>query len=185
MDFLNNRELRRYPDALNIVKKLRKVAKECKRAWVPPPPKKSQASPAEAKEDGLNLTSPSSAASFPLPTPGATEPPGREHPLGERFAEAALALKKTREQKERDEDSDADLDFVPDHIAATAAGLHIQLGPTGIPLCPQVTANRCHPRSTSSIPTIRCHPSHRTMILNFPSLLITFNNKFPCNGGSG
>ncbi|KAL0060945.1 Guanine nucleotide exchange factor lte1 [Marasmius tenuissimus] len=157
MDFLNNRELRvllanwlndfvknpifgeisgcigelalssDYLGAINIVKKLRKVAKECKRAWVPPPPKKSQASPAEAKEDGLNLTSPSSAASFPLPTPGATEPPGREHPLGERFAEAALALKKTREQKERDEDSDADLDFVPDHIAATAAGLHIQL----------------------------------------------------------
>ncbi|KAJ8072949.1 Guanine nucleotide exchange factor lte1 [Marasmius tenuissimus] len=151
MDFLNNRELRvllanwlndfvkdpileRYPDALNIVKKLRKVAKECKRAWVPPPPKKSQASPTEAKGDNSNLTSPSSTASSPLPTPDATEPPGREHLLGERFAEAALALKKNREQKERDEDSDVDLDFVPDHVAATAAGLHIQLGPTGIPL---------------------------------------------------
>ncbi|KAK1228344.1 Guanine nucleotide exchange factor lte1 [Marasmius sp. AFHP31] len=152
-DFVKDPILERYPDALvsslfhlttccyridqlqqNIVKKLRKVAKECKRAWVPLPPKKSQASPTEAKGDGSNLTSPGSAASSSLPTPDATEPPGREHLLGERFAEAALALKKTRERKERDEDSDVDLDFVPDHVAATAAGLHIQLGPTGIPL---------------------------------------------------
>lgn len=108
VDFTPNRELRllvanwlntlvrdptlqQHSDGLSIVRKLRRVAKDCKKA---------------------NTRANHAPSSQPRPPkPEATKP---EHVLGEKFAEA------TRQLRPEDEDSDVDLDFLDDAIPDVA-----------------------------------------------------------------
>ncbi|KDQ23918.1 hypothetical protein PLEOSDRAFT_1086297 [Pleurotus ostreatus PC15] len=108
VDFTPNRELRllvanwlntlvrdptlqQHSDGLSIVRKLRRVAKDCKKA---------------------NTRTNHAPSSQPRPPkPEATKP---EHVLGEKFAEA------TRQLRPEDEDSDVDLDFLDDAIPDVA-----------------------------------------------------------------
>ncbi|KAF4568291.1 hypothetical protein EYR36_010301 [Pleurotus pulmonarius] len=108
VDFTPNRELRllvanwlntlvrdptlqQHSDGLSIVRKLRRVAKDCKKA-------------------NTRTNHPPSSQPRP-PKPEATKP---EHVLGEKFAEA------TRQLRPEDEDSDVDLDFLDDAIPDVA-----------------------------------------------------------------
>ncbi|KAG5221145.1 ras GEF [Salix suchowensis] len=108
VDFTPNRELRllvanwlntlvrdptlqQHSDGLSIVRKLRRVAKDCKKA---------------------NTRANHAPSSQPRPPkPEHTKP---EHVLGEKFAEA------TRQLRPEDEDSDVDLDFLDDAIPDVA-----------------------------------------------------------------
>ncbi|KAF9256211.1 ras GEF [Marasmius fiardii PR-910] len=146
VDFLHNRELRvlvaswlnaiikdpilgRYPDALIIIKKIRKVAKERKRKFVPLSPRKPP-----AEESVAPVTSPWTT-SHPVPTTDVTETStGKEHLLGRKFAEATREFKKQRALEVQQEDSDVDLDFLPEQLSTPNGrnGLHINT--TGLPL---------------------------------------------------
>ncbi|KAJ7042906.1 hypothetical protein C8F04DRAFT_1029796 [Mycena alexandri] len=107
VDFLPDRELRllvahwlntlirdpiltKHTDGLSIVKKLKKVAKDCKKVHTRAPSKPKQARPTSVK-----------AAPSPAPE-------NHGHVLGESFAAA------TRKVQPEEEDSDVDLDFLPE-----------------------------------------------------------------------
>ncbi|KAG7087720.1 hypothetical protein E1B28_013666 [Marasmius oreades] len=185
VDFLHNRELRvlmaswlnamvkdpilgKYPDAMSIVKKLRKVAKECKRMFVPLSPSKSKSS-AQQEEgaEGAPARSPTNPSNFlPISDPAETSL-GKEHLLGEKFAEAARELKKQRTS----EDSDVDLDFLPDTSSTSngSKGLHITT--TGLPLSSLSILQRTNlapsPSTTdmdSLIETSQALPVHRNLL---------------------
>ncbi|KAJ7607320.1 hypothetical protein FB45DRAFT_846796 [Roridomyces roridus] len=106
VDFLPDRELRllvagwlntlvadpilkKSGDGLSIVRKLKKVAKDCKRVHTRVPPK-----PKEPRPSSVKVEQQQAEAGQPQP-----------HVLGEQFAAA------TRKPRDEDEDSDVDLDF--------------------------------------------------------------------------
>ncbi|KAJ6464298.1 hypothetical protein C8R47DRAFT_1057447 [Mycena vitilis] len=106
VDFMPDRELRllvarwlntlirdpiltKHTDGLSIVRKLKKVAKDCKKVHTRAPSKPKQ----------------------PRPTSVKPPPESHGHVLGESFAAA------TRKAPAEDEDSDVDLDFLPDEQA--------------------------------------------------------------------
>ncbi|KAJ7585243.1 hypothetical protein C8J56DRAFT_789163 [Mycena floridula] len=128
VDFLPNRELRlllanwlnalirdpihkKHPDSLSTVKKLKKVAKDCKKAHARIQPR--------------------------LKLPVSAKPAGKQdHLFGEKFAEATRKL-----QMEEEEDSDLDLDFVLDDtepasssFQSDSANAHLSTIHLGTPL---------------------------------------------------
>ncbi|KAK7045447.1 Guanine nucleotide exchange factor lte1 [Paramarasmius palmivorus] len=119
--------LGRWDDAMNIVKKLRKVAKECKRLHSPAPAKaKPKSSTATSHHRSSQSHTPTAHAPGAGPddvVAGKETHTGKEHLFGEKFTQVTRQLS----QAKKEEDSDVDLDL-PDYDESVS-----KVG-TGLPL---------------------------------------------------
>ncbi|KAK7447019.1 Guanine nucleotide exchange factor lte1 [Stygiomarasmius scandens] len=142
VDFVPNRELRllvaswlntlgrdpvleRCKDGASIVKKLKKVAKDCIKAHTRTPPKPKVPKPPRPLSSSVTSSAEPTSSSSTSTSPTESQPqPPKELLLGEKFAEATRKLREAQQSRSKnsytqdpfdtDSDSDLDLDFAMD-----------------------------------------------------------------------
>ncbi|KAI3611462.1 lte1 protein [Moniliophthora roreri] len=121
----------RWDDAMSLVKKLRKVAKECKKLHSPTVIKsRNKSSKANPHHRSSQSQTPMAQTSWNTSSgsgsTGNGTPTGKEHLLGEKFAEATRQLSQAKKRAQEEGESDVDLDL-PDYnessSSSTFAGL--------------------------------------------------------------
>ncbi|KAI3604166.1 group protein [Moniliophthora roreri] len=120
----------RWDDAMSLVKKLRKVVKECKKVHSPSTikskNKSSKANSHHRSSQSQTPTAQTSKTSSGSGSAGNGTPTGKEHLLGEKFAEATRQLSQAKKRAQEEEESDVDLDL-PDYdepsSSSASAGL--------------------------------------------------------------